>query len=40
VFPRYQEVVTPYAETAVVRPGSSGGRFKGLFKSRDSRVYK
>ena len=40
VFPRYQEVVAPYAETVIARPGSSGGRFKGLFKSRDSRVYK
>ncbi|KIM19954.1 hypothetical protein M408DRAFT_111004 [Serendipita vermifera MAFF 305830] len=39
VFPRYQEVAGPYSD-ASVRPGSSGGRFKSLFKSRDSRVFK
>jgi len=40
VFPRYQEVATPYVEATISRPGSSGGRFKSLFKSRDSRVFK
>lgn len=39
VFPRYQEFTTPYPD-ASVRPGSSSGRFKSLFKSRDSRVFK
>ena len=39
VFPRYQEFHNPYPDVSV-RPGSSGGRFKSLFKSRDSRVFK
>ncbi|KAG8828098.1 hypothetical protein FRC17_007625 [Serendipita sp. 399] len=39
VFPRYQEFTAPSFESQA-RPGSSRGRFKSLFRGRDSRVFK
>ncbi|KAG9055744.1 hypothetical protein FS842_001369 [Serendipita sp. 407] len=39
VFPRYQELTATSFES-LPRPGSSRGRFKSLFRGRDSKVFK